>query len=197
MQNGDYSSLVPKVEIQLLDNSPRPVDSSKILVRVNGYIQPQPNVKDYIFQSFGRDVPLKAKLTFTPDTLDYRDNVFIIKGTDASGNDNEIMVYVFVSPKGFIQKAINSPNPFTDKTTFKLKFVSPTQEALASIYIFNEVGQRVRTIDKKIIIGDNEFEWDAKDDFGNALPSGMYIYIILVNSQVFVEPVKGNCLYIK
>lgn len=197
VQNGDYSSLVPKVEIQLLDNSPRPVDSSKILVRVNGYIQPQPNVKDYIFQSFGRDVPLKAKLTFTPDTLDYRDNVFIIKGTDASGNDNEIMVYVFVSPKGFIQKAVNSPNPFTDKTTFKLKFVSPTQEALASIYIFNEVGQRVRTIDKKIIIGDNEFEWDAKDDFGNALPSGMYIYIILVNSQVFVEPVKGNCLYIK
>lgn len=197
VQNGDYSSLVPKVEIQLLDNSPRPVDSSKILVRVNGYVQPQPKVKDYLFQSFGREVPLKAKLTFTPDTLDYRDNVFIIKGTDASGNENEIMVYVFVSPKGFIEKAINSPNPFTDKTTFKIKFVSPIQEASASIYIFNEVGQRVRTIDKQIIIGENEFEWDAKDDFGNVLPSGMYIYVVLVQSQVFVEPVKGNCLYIK
>jgi hypothetical protein len=197
VQNGDYSSLVPKVEIHLLDNSPRPIDSTKISVRINGYIQPQPKVIDYNFTNYGRDIPLKAKVTFTSDTLDYRDNVFIIRGVDASGNETESMIYVFVSPKGTIEKINNFPNPFSDKTLFKLKFVSPFQEGLATIQIFNEIGQKVRTIEKQLFIGDNDFEWDAKDDYGNTLPNGVYIYVVFVHNNVFVEPVRGNCLYIK
>lgn len=71
----------------------------------------------------------------------------------------------------------NFPNPFNPKTNIKysIKYSGPVE-----IVIFNEIGQKVRTLIEKrtFMPGDYSIEWDGKDDNLNMLPNGTYFYQI-------------------
>jgi parallel beta-helix repeat protein len=70
----------------------------------------------------------------------------------------------------------NYPNPFNPVTT--IKFDLPGT-AFVSLKVFNIAGQKIRTlINRKIQAGHQSVVWDGKNESGNQMPSGMYIYII-------------------
>jgi len=70
----------------------------------------------------------------------------------------------------------NYPNPFNPETT--IRFTLP-KSGHVQLLIFNLLGQRVRTLlneDRKA--GFYNLKWNGRDDFGNAVPSGIYYYSI-------------------
>lgn len=64
-----------------------------------------------------------------------------------------------------------------------------SQDSRVSIGIYDKQGKLVRTIisGKKYTSGEYKVEWDGKDDNGNELPSGEYIYKVLINPGIEVE----------
>jgi len=75
----DYISVLPEFIVELYDNSPLPiVDSSSISVRVNGYLHPYQRTLKSKFESVDDGSNLKARFTFSPDTLQYEDVSIII-----------------------------------------------------------------------------------------------------------------------
>ncbi len=71
----------------------------------------------------------------------------------------------------------NYPNPFNVGTT--IKFESPHKvEGLLEIY--NILGQRIGSFDIKIVVGQNYFFWDGKNDNGYDSPSGVYFYRVRI-----------------
>lgn len=80
-----------------------------------------------------------------------------------------------ITPKKF-ELFYNYPNPFPTPFNAGTTVVLESPEfSYGSLYIYNLLGQKVRTLYSGTInIGKNYFYWDAKNDQGNDLPSGVY-----------------------
>lgn len=70
--------------------------------------------------------------------------------------------------------AQNYPNPFNPSTT--IRFELPAREQVHMV-IYNSSGQLVRTlVQREINAGVHEIIWDARNEAGEMVPSGMYYY---------------------
>jgi hypothetical protein len=68
----------------------------------------------------------------------------------------------------------NYPNPFNPETKIKYSVPKPS---MVTIKIYNILGQEVRTlVDKLQSAGTYEIIWDGKNNLGNPVSSGIYIY---------------------
>jgi len=75
----------------------------------------------------------------------------------------------------------NYPNPFIESTT--IKFYLPENNKNTVLNIYNNYGILIRQYN---ITGKNEQQWDGKDNNGNKVKEGFYLYNIKrenVNSQ--------------
>ncbi len=75
----------------------------------------------------------------------------------------------------------NWPNPFNSETQIRFTLRQSTEMDLS---IFNLAGQQVATLYRgRRAAGIHTLRWDSRDDLGNALASGMYIYRLQVGEQ--------------
>ena len=80
----------------------------------------------------------------------------------------------------------NYPNPFNPATT--IRFALP-KAATVQLEIYNMLGQRVATLinGEHYTAGTYEAIWDARDDTGNEVSSGLYIYRISAGEYMNVK----------
>ena len=75
-----------------------------------------------------------------------------------------------------VQLDQNYPNPFNPETT--IHFSLP-KESLVDLTIYNVLGQRIRNlISQKYAAGEHDVNWDGRDDSGEIVNSGVYLYRI-------------------
>jgi hypothetical protein len=75
----------------------------------------------------------------------------------------------------------NYPNPFNPSTL--ITFGSPEERHL-ELRIYNAMGMAVRTlVDEVLAAGTYTIEWDGRDDSGQPLSSGVYLYMIRAGSD--------------
>ena len=71
----------------------------------------------------------------------------------------------------------NTPNPFNPSTTIRFTVASMVGLTSVSLYVCNLRGQLVRTlVDQERIEGDHSVVWDGRDESGQPLPAGVYLY---------------------
>lgn len=76
----------------------------------------------------------------------------------------------------------NMPNPFNAETL--IRFDLPKDE-LASLDVFNALGQKVRTlVQGRLDAGSHQLRWDSRDDRGATLASGVYFYRLVAGKRV-------------
>ena len=131
---------------------------------------------------------LKFKIEY-PANFD-QDGIYelIVQATDKSGNlsgDIEYRIRFEVIHESKISKMLNFPNPFSTSTRFVFTLTGSEVPDEISIQILTVTGKVVREIDEMelgpIHIGRNitEFAWDGKDEFGNQLANGVYLYRVI------------------
>jgi hypothetical protein len=76
---------------------------------------------------------------------------------------------------------MNYPNPFRNRTTFT--FTMGPGEAEVRIKIFTLSGRLIRTIDEMGRGGFNQIEWDGRDEDGDELANGVYLYKIIATQR--------------
>ena len=68
----------------------------------------------------------------------------------------------------------NYPNPFNPTTTIEYRMA---ETAHATIKVYNMLGQVVKTlVNGTVPVGTHRIEWDATDDSGTAVSTGVYMY---------------------
>ncbi len=79
-----------------------------------------------------------------------------------------------ITPEDF-QLFQNYPNPFNPTT--EIKFSLPLDKTI-SLKVYNSLGQEVRTLinSESFAQGTHQVQWDARDDTGAEVASGVYIY---------------------
>jgi hypothetical protein len=76
----------------------------------------------------------------------------------------------------------NYPNPFNPTTTIRFNL---KENGAVRLTIYNLRGQEVRTlIATEMNAGQHEIIWDGKDEHGQLVPSGVYLYKLSVNGFV-------------
>ncbi|HEU5166140.1 MAG TPA: type IX secretion system sortase PorU [Chitinophagaceae bacterium] len=108
-----------------------------------------------------------------------------IKAWDVLNNSSEFILdfSVMNDDELVIDHVLNYPNPFTTKTQFWFEHNKPGQELVVQVHIFSLAGRVVKTIEKTINTEGNrscEVDWDGRDDFGDKIGRGVYVYRLKV-----------------
>jgi len=108
-----------------------------------------------------------------------------IKAWDVLNNSSEFILECLVSDdeEFVITHVLNYPNPFTTRTQFWFEHNKPSQDMLVQIHIFSVSGKLVKKLEKTINATGNrstDVEWDGRDDFGDKIGKGVYIYRLKV-----------------
>lgn len=89
-----------------------------------------------------------------------------------------------IHPKNFNLKQ-NYPNPFNPVTKISYSLNNSTN---TKIFIINSLGQKVKVLFDNIQpAGTHEIIWDATDDFGNKVSSGIYYYQIKIEEILLTK----------
>ncbi len=85
--------------------------------------------------------------------------------------------FTIITPEDFVLEQ-NYPNPFNPTTN--ITFDLPLDKTV-SLKIYNSLGQEVRTLvnNQALSQGKHTIRWDATDNSGNAVSSGVYIYKLI------------------
>jgi len=92
---------------------------------------------------------------------------------------------VATSAKLALSHVLNYPNPFTTKTSFYFEHNQPSQVLDVQIQIFTISGKLVKTIDTYVHtegFRSDPIDWDGKDDYGDSIGRGVYLYRIKVRA---------------
>jgi hypothetical protein len=119
----------------------------------------------------------------------------IIEDKDRSGNSSS-RVGSFNYKTGFrvitknqMSQVFNYPNPFTTSTQFVFTLTGSKIPDYISIQIMNIRGQVVREISKeelgplKFGLNRTAYAWNGKDQFGDQLANGVYLYRVIVKNE--------------
>jgi hypothetical protein len=108
-----------------------------------------------------------------------------IKAWDVLDNSNEyILEFNVVKDEELVlDHVLNYPNPFTTKTQFWFEHNRPGQNLQVKVQIFTVSGKVMKTIKQTINDAGNrsfEVEWDGRDEYGDRLGRGVYLYRLTV-----------------
>lgn len=194
--DGDIVSPSPNIKIRLDDENPYlAVDDTSFF---NVYLITPDNIQSRIpFYKNGVE-----NMNFTAATLPSNkaeigfdgnfnaDGVYklVVQATDATNNrsgDKDYRISFEVINKSTLTEVMNYPNPFSTSTRFVFTLTGNEIPEVFTIQILTISGKVVREITKAelgpINIGRNisEYAWDGRDEFGDPLGNGVYLYRVI------------------
>ncbi len=108
-----------------------------------------------------------------------------IKAWDVLNNSSEYILEFTVTNTAeiILDHVLNYPNPFTTRTAFWFEHNQPATDLQVRVEIFSVGGRIIKTL-KKTINTDgtrsNDIEWDGRDEYGDKVARGVYLYRLTV-----------------
>jgi flagellar hook assembly protein FlgD len=103
-----------------------------------------------------------------------------------NSSDGELTFTVVAQEDIAIEHLINYPNPFTTNTEFSFEHNQVCDYLDVQIQVFTITGTVVKTINQRIISNGfrvDKIQWDGRDDFGEKIGIGTYIYKLTVETE--------------
>ncbi len=104
-----------------------------------------------------------------------------VKIWDVNNNPSDAQINFHVQEEATpsIKRLINYPNPFTTHTEFMIEHNQSCDNLDVQIQIYTISGRLVKTISENVLTKGftiRGISWDGRDEFGDALAKGVYIY---------------------
>jgi len=191
----DFVSQKPRIRIELHDTSPiASTDTNALRIRLNRIIQNKQNT-DTLSVNLVNKNDLKTTMYLEPkeNILEFGENLLTIYGRDESGNfADTVDIYIIVEKIAAINEFVIYPNPVKDMLNFKAKFKANKNNVKAVIRIYDLTGYQIDEKPLNFNIGDNTFSFQITNYNSVSLPTGVYIFKIDFEDELFVEPVIGK-----
>ncbi|MEN9442386.1 MAG: hypothetical protein RLZ33_2463, partial [Bacteroidota bacterium] len=128
-----------------------------------------------------------GKVSFNMTNLSVGSHKLTLKVWDVNNNSSQVSIDFIVQEKQdlVLDHVLNYPNPFTTKTDFYFEHNQVCSELEAQIQIYTVSGKLIKTINQLVNTQGFRSEgiaWDGRDDFGDQLAKGVYIYKLKVKS---------------
>lgn len=128
-----------------------------------------------------------GKISYLLSNLSDGKHTLTLRACDVLNNMNQanIAFTVVNDEKLHLEHVLNYPNPFTTQTSFYFEHNKPGIVKNISIQIFTVSGKLIKTIEfvessNSLRVG--PIPWNGKDDFGDVLAKGVYLYKLRVKT---------------
>ncbi len=165
-------------------------DSSGINTTGNGVgrditLRLQPTAKSYTLNEYytaNTNCYTEGRIEFPIPPLSEGRYTATLKVWDVANNPTEHSTEFVVANEDVftINRLLNYPNPFTQKTAFFFEHNRPYSSMDVLIQVFTITGKLVKTIrytlPESSSLRSTPIEWDGRDDYGGKLGRGTYLY---------------------
>jgi len=139
------------------------------------------------FYESNKDDYKSGEIKYPLSDLELGPHSISLKAWDVLNNSNEVVTDFIVanSSELFIDNLFNYPNPFSTYTEFYFDHNQPFIDLKVIIQIFTVAGNHVRTIETNMLntgFRSQAIPWDGKDEYGDKIGKGVYIYKVQVKS---------------
>ncbi|MEI7812397.1 MAG: C25 family cysteine peptidase [Ignavibacteria bacterium] len=181
IMDGEYVSPNPKIKVELSDNSFLPVtDTTSVRMTLNDKPLYYSTTEDMKI-NYSASNP-KVVVDYTP-TLSNSQYTLKVFGKNTAGNitDSAGVTKTFeVINELKLLDLYNYPNPFKNDTYFTFKLTRIPDEL--KIKIYTVAGRMIRDIlvpDNELKYDFNKIHWNGRDEDGDLLANGTYIYKVI------------------
>ena len=110
-----------------------------------------------------------------------------LKVWDVNNNSGTASIEFMVQKKEepSLEHVYNYPNPFTTKTSFMFEHNQACNSLEVQIQVYTISGRLVKTIQRQVStqgFRSEGIEWDGKDEFGDQLAKGVYVYRLMIKN---------------
>lgn len=130
----------------------------------------------------------KGRVTFPFSNLSEGKHTLRVKAWDVANNSAEktIEFNVVQSKEVEIENLVNYPNPFTTNTEFIFQHNQAGVPLDVKLEIFTVSGKLVKSIDDIVVnegFVSRDLRWDGRDDYGDKIGKGVYVYKLKIRSN--------------
>ena len=187
LADGDMITQQPNFDIQITDeHALKPYSIMLWFGRVGGNLEQLQAGEEYKF-SFSKTDLTRANIFFTPDLVNGEYQIQV-SATDTSRNqsylagDDQTPYRFIVDESVQINNIVNAPNPFEENTVFTYDLTQEADDVTIKVYTVS--GRLIKTIQNASTRRHyNEEYWDGRDEDGNILANGVYLYKIIVKTE--------------
>jgi hypothetical protein len=188
--NGSITNATPILLVKLVDSSGINTVSSGIGHDLLATLD-NDNNKYYVLNNFYEtdlDNFQKGTVRFQMPQLDPGHHTLKIKAWDVTNNSSEYLLEFTVVESGELrlEHVLNYPNPFTTSTSFWFEHNHPFEDLYAKVEVFTVSGKLIKTLTQTInSTGNrsNDILWDGRDEYGNKLGRGVYVYRMKIRTS--------------
>ncbi|NND06351.1 MAG: type IX secretion system sortase PorU [Saprospiraceae bacterium] len=137
------------------------------------------------FYESEKDDYTRGTVRYPMSDLELGKHTLTVKAWDIANNSTEMLTEFVVidEAEDGLRHVLNYPNPFSQSTCFQFEHSFLDQDLDIRVDILTPSGRRVTTLEKNIKASGNlsrDIKWDGRDDFGDRLANGIYIYRVTV-----------------
>jgi hypothetical protein len=130
----------------------------------------------------------KGRVVFPLSKLAEGKHSLKFKVWDIHNNSSETTTEFVVAESAelALERVLNYPNPFTTRTAFFFEHNRPCGNLDVQVQVFTISGKLVKTINRLVTCEgyrNDGVEWDGKDDFGDPIGRGVYVYRLKIRDE--------------
>ncbi len=192
---GGITSADPLLLVKLEDDNGINVVGNAIGHDLNGVMDNNSQNYNYVLNDFYEaaiDDHTKGEVRYPLYDIPEGRHAIKVTAWDIANNPAEgFTEFVVVSSEQTaLEHVLNYPNPFTTSTCFQFELnpARPGVELDAIVQIYTISGRLIKTLEERIIFegrrlgSDNCVRWDGRDDYGDPLAKGVYLYKVKIQS---------------
>jgi len=96
-----------------------------------------------------------------------------------------------------ILELANYPNPMTTQTAFMFNLQGGINPRKCTIKIYTVAGRLIKDVIADAKIGYNQIEWDGRDNDGDNIANGVYLYKMIIEGDSKIETSTQKLVILK
>lgn len=193
LNNGDYVAPAPEIKINLSGSEisgSLTSDTTQLLVNLNNryipyYVNGSINSAIRILETDNTNPSAEKSMVFYPHLENGNNRITFIYSVNADNRDS-ISYDVFVSGELAVKDLYNYPNPMRGETNFIFNLAGSVPPSKFMIKIYTVSGKLIRQLEQPVSIGFNQIPWDGRDQDGDLIANGTYLYKLVTDDEANV-----------
>jgi len=129
-----------------------------------------------------KQVEINSSFNIYPELQEGDNEIKILSRVSFETGYDSLKYNVLVSNEFFVKDFYNYPNPMNSETVFMFTLAGNSVFD-CKLKIYTVSGKLIKTINAPVNIGYNQVRWDGKDDDGEVIANGVYLYKLIVEGD--------------
>ena len=140
------------------------------------------------FYESAQDDYTRGTVNYPLSSLELGPHTLVVKAWDIANNSSESLVEFVVvdEAESGLRHVLNYPNPFSTNTSFQFEHQLQNLDLDIRVEILTPSGRIVKVLEQNVKASgflSRDVQWDGRDEFGDPLGNGIYIYRVTVTTE--------------